>query len=112
MEGRFIFQFVCGLFSNFFQLEILSSQYETVAQVFLADNLVFSQFFRGSLEERIFSFKQQVGTVGDAQGFLHVMVCNQIRSFLSFSFQTMCWMSSTAEWVYSGKRFVEHDKFG
>ena len=99
------------LFFNFFQLEILPSQNETVTQVFLADNLVLGQFFRSSLEEDL-SFKQQVSTVSNAQGFLHVMVCNQNTDVLVFQFPDDVLDIFHGNRVYSGKRFVKHDKLG
>lgn len=98
------------LLFNFFQLEIFSSQYETVTQVFFADNLVFSQFFRSSLEED-FSFKQQVSTVSNAKCFLHVMVCNQNADVFVFQFPDDVLDIFHGNRVYSGKRFVKHNKF-
>ena len=102
--------YVKSLLFDFFQLEILSSQNETVTQVFLADNLVLGQFFRSSLEED-FSFKQQISTVSDAKCFLYVMVCNQNTDILVFQLPDNVLDIFHGNRVYSGKRFVKHDKF-
>ena len=71
------------LFSDFSCFEIFSAQDETVTQILFTHNLVFGKFFGGTLEQNL-SFEQQIGTVGNTQGFLHVVVGNQNTDVLIF----------------------------
>ena len=55
------------------ELEVFLAELEGFREVFLAHNLVFSELLRSALEED-FSFEEQVGTVGDGECLIDVMV--------------------------------------
>ena len=53
--------------------KVLAAKHKTVTQILFAYNLILGKFFGRTLKQD-FSFKQQISTVGDAQGFLHIVV--------------------------------------
>ena len=59
-----------------FGVEFFAVEHEVSAEIFFADNRIFSQLLRSTLEQDL-SFKKQVGSVGDTQCFLRVMVCDE-----------------------------------
>ena len=55
------------------ELEVLLAQLEGVGEVFVTHDLIFRKFFRCTLEEDA-TFEKEVGTVGDTECFLHIVV--------------------------------------
>ena len=55
------------------QLEVLLLKHEVCTQVFLFHDAVGGQFLRTALKQDS-SFEEQIGTVGNIQCFVHIMV--------------------------------------
>ena len=93
------------------QLEILFAQHKAVAEVFLSNNLVFGQLLRCALKEDA-PLEEQIGTVGDGKGFLHVVVGDQDADVAVFQLPHNMLDVFHRDGIDTGKWFVEHDEFG
>ena len=93
-----------------FGVEFFAVEHEVSAEIFFADNRIFSQLLRSTLEQDL-SFKKQVGSVGDTQCFLRVMVCDENADifFLEMIDHRLDILDRNR--VDSRKRLVEHDEF-
>ena len=89
---------------------IFAVEHEVSAEIFLSDNRIFCQLLRSALKKDL-SFKKQVGSVGDAQCLLRVMVCyeNADIFFLEMIDHRLDILDRNR--VDSRKRLVEHDEF-
>ena len=64
-------------------VELFASKNEVSSEIFFAHDGVLSEFFRRPLEEN-FSFKKEVGSVGDREGFGGIMVGNEYADVFFF----------------------------
>lgn len=95
--------------SGLLGVEFLAVEDEVASEIFFADRRVFGQFFGSALEEDL-AFEQQVGSVGDAQRLLGVMVGDQDADVLFFKMIDNRLDVLDGDRVDSGKGFVEHDE--
>ena len=113
MEKKFVFLTILFcLFGTLFlidQLEVFLPEYETITQVFLPDYFVGSQLFWLSLEQDL-PLEQKIGTVGDGQGLLYVMVCDQNPNVSVLQSPYNMLNILHRDGIDSGKRLIQHDK--
>ncbi len=90
-------------------LEIFLTQNEVASEIFLANNLVGSEFLRITLEKYP-PLEEQIGTVGDAQSLVHVVVGNEYANVAVLQLPDNLLNVADGNGVDTGKRLVEHDK--
>ena len=91
------------------KLEILLAQHECRTEIFLAYHLVLGEFFGLALKQNS-TLKQQVGTVGDGQRLLHVVVGDEDTDVAVFQSPHHMLYLLDGNRVDTGKRLVEHDE--
>ena len=100
-------------FSSFFveSLEVFFSEHEGVGEVFFPYDFVCCEFLGFSLEEDS-SREEEVGPVGDGEGLLHVVVCDEDADVAVFEFPDYVLYVLYGDGVDARERFVEHDELG
>lgn len=91
------------------KLEVFLSENEAVTEVFLPYNLILGKLFRRTTEQYA-ALEQQICTVGDAQGLLHVVVGYKDADVAVFKLPHNVLNVLNGNRVYAGKGLVEHDK--
>ena len=97
-------------FALFFQCrEIFLAQHERLCEVVLSNNRICRQFLRRTMKQDT-SLEEQIGTIGDTQRILHVMVSNQNAyiQILQLPHDKLDILYGNG--VHTSKRFVEHDE--
>ena len=91
------------------ELEVFLAELERLGEVFLAHNLVFSELLGSALEED-FSFEEQVGTVGDGECLVDVMVGDEDSDVAVLQLPDDLLDVLHGNRVDAGERFVENDE--
>ena len=90
-------------------IKFLAAEDEIVTQVLVADRGILGKFLTGALEQNL-SFKQQVGSVGNAQCFGRIMVGNKDANVLTLEAIDNALDVFHGNGVNAGKRLIKHDE--
>ena len=93
----------------FHALEILQAQDEASRQVLVEHDRVDTELLRRAVEEYL-PLEEQVGTVGDAERLLNVVVCNEHAYVPLFQFPDDVLNVFHSNGIDTGKGLVEHDE--
>ena len=91
--------------------DVLFAEFESICEVAVAHVLVGSQLLGRTMEEDS-TFEEQVGSVGDAEGFLDVMVGDEDADVSVLEFPDNVLNVLDRNGVNTREGFVEHDELG
>ena len=89
--------------------EVFLSQFETVGEIFVSNDLILGEFFGISLEKDS-SLKKEIGAVGDAERFFDIVVGDEDADVAVFEFPDDILNILNGNRVHAGERFVQHDE--